>query len=414
MAKKRPASRNAKPAAHRSVLARRLDGVSESATLKLNAAVQALKAQGVDVVNLTAGEPDFNVPDAVKEALIEAVRANKSKYTPVAGIPELRQAVADKTNRQQPAMVAASGGWKSADVVVTNGGKQAIFNALMALLNPGDEVVIPSPYWLSYPEIVKLAGGKPKIVRTTVKAGLKMTPEQLKKALTPRTRAVILNSPSNPTGVMYSRAELAELGRVLEKFKKCWVISDEIYDRIVFGEVPFCSFLEAAPSLRDRTVTVNGLSKSASMTGWRVGWSVAPQSLTQGMLTLQGQSTSGINALAQWASVAALKMSEEEFAGWVQSFRRRRDLTLEILRRAGRLELVSPQGAFYVFVGFGSYLRKGEDSMGFAERLLEGAKVAAVPGTPFGGPEFLRLSFATDEKTLREGCERIVRFLSEG
>jgi aspartate aminotransferase len=361
---------------------------------------------------LSAGEPDFNVPDPIKQAVRDALDANKSKYTPAAGVPELRHAVADKTNKQQPAVVAAGGAWKSADVILTNGGKQAIFNAFQALLNPGDEVIIPAPFWLSYPEMVKLAGGKPKLVATSAASGFKITPQQLRRALGPKTKAVIFNSPSNPTGVMYSKAELAALGKEIEKSKKCWVISDEIYDRIVFGEVPFCSFLEAAPQLRDRTITVNGLSKSAAMTGWRVGWSVAPQSITQGMLTLQGQSTSGINALVQWASVAALKMPEEAFAPWVQSFRRRRDLTLEILGKAGKLDLVSPQGAFYAFVGFGKYLRKGEDSMGFAERLLEGAKVAAVPGTPFGAPEFLRLSFATDEKSLKEGCERIVRFLT--
>ena len=262
--KKKTAKKGAKSAAPvvKSVLSKRLDGVSESATLKLNAAVQALKAQGVDVINLTAGEPDFNVPDAVKAAVREALDANRSKYTPAAGVPELRHAVADKTNRQQPSLAAQNGAWKSADVILTNGGKQAIFNALLSLINPGDEVLIVSPYWLSYPEMVKLAGGKPKFLNTTYKAGFKLTPAQLRRALGPKTKAIILNSPSNPSGVMYSKDELAALGREIEKFKKCWVISDEIYDRIVFGEVPFCSFLESSPQLRERCVTVNGLSKS--------------------------------------------------------------------------------------------------------------------------------------------------------
>lgn len=407
-------------------LSKRLDGVSESATLKLNALVNQMKAQGIDVVNLTAGEPDFPVPPAAKEAVKAAVDADKSRYTPSPGIPELRDAVARKTNAQQPSLAQP---WKAADVIVTNGGKQALFNSFLALLDSGDEVLIPSPFWLSYPEMVKLAGGVPKHVHAPYSQGFKITPGQLKAALTPRTKALVLNSPSNPTGAMYSKAELAALGQVLldtPGAEGVWVVSDEIYDRIVFderGDLPFTSFLEACPALRDRTITVNGMSKSAAMTGWRVGWSVAPAAVTQGMNTLQGQSTSGINALAQWASVAALKLPESDFAHQVESFRRRRDLTLEILGKAAKIELFTPQGAFYAFVGVRNYFRMGvgndpgnpkglEDSMGFCERLLEGAKVAAVPGTPFGEPGFIRLSFATDERSLREGCERIVKFLN--
>lgn len=396
-------------------LARRLDGVSESATLKLNAAVQAMKAKGIDVVNLTAGEPDFDVPEAAKTAVVEAVRANKSKYTPAPGIPELRQAVADKTNAQQPS-VAKAAPWKGADVIVTNGGKQALFNAFLALLDPGDEVLIPSPYWLSYPEMVKLAGGIPKFLHAPVTQGFKITPEQLKKALTGAHRAkmIVFNSPSNPTGAMYSREEFSALGEILlttPGAEGVWVISDEIYDRICYGPTPFCSFLEACPGLRDRTITVNGMSKSAAMTGWRIGWSVAPPLVTQGMITLQGQSTSNVNALAQWASVAALKMAEKEFESWIASFGKRRDLCLRVLAEEPRLEIFRPEGAFYVFLGIRKFLQPGEDSFGFAERILDRAKVAVVPGTPFGEPEFIRLSIATDEKSLEEGCRRIVNFL---
>lgn len=391
----------------RSQIARRLDGVSESATLKLNAAVQAMKAAGEDVVNLTAGEPDFPVADAVKEAIVDALKANKSKYTPVAGIPELRELVAAKTTRQQPSV----GAWKPANVVVTNGGKQAIFNALQALLDPGDEVLIPSPYWLSYPEMVKLAGGIPKFISAPISQGFRITPDQLRSALGPRVKAIIFNSPSNPTGAMYSRAEYTALAAVLRELpaeERIWVISDEIYDSISFGEVPFTSFGDAAPELRDRVITVNGLSKSAAMTGWRVGWSVAAEPITAAMATLQGQSTSGINALAQWASVAALKLPDSARSEQTRVFARRRELALEILRKTAKMELFVPQGAFYFFVGVGHFLKDGEDSLGFAERLLKTAKVATVPGTPFGEPEFLRLSFATDEKSLEEGCRRIV------
>lgn len=397
------------------VLSRRLDGVSESATLKLNAAVQAMKSRGEDVVNLTAGEPDFWVPDSAKEAAIEAVRANRSKYTPVAGIPELREAIVAKTHAQQREVFGRAP-WKAADVVVSNGGKQALFNSLLALIDAGDEVLIPSPYWLSYPEMVKLCGGVPRMIEAPFVQGFKITPQQLREAIraAKRVKAFVINSPSNPTGAMYTRAELAELGEVLltePNARETWVISDEIYDRDVLGDVPFCSFLEAVPELRDRCVTVNGMSKSAAMTGWRIGWSVAPQSVTSGISTLQGQSTSGINAIAQWASVAALKLPESAFAEQVASLRKRRDLCLDILKQTGKLEVSVPDGAFYLFIGVGAWLSPGEDSIAFAERMLVGAKVAVVPGTPFGAPAYLRLSFATDEKSLSKGCERIKEFL---
>lgn len=407
-------------------LSRRLDGVSESATLKLNAMVQAMKAEGIDVVNLTAGEPDFWVPEAAKAAAVEAVHLNKSKYTPVAGIPELRALVADKTNAQQPTH-SRSHPWRPSNVIITNGGKQALYNAFMALLDAGDQVLIPSPYWLSYPEMVKLAGGIPKFIATTFEDGFKITPDQLRRALTEKVdhggnignlgnnKMLVFNSPSNPTGAMYTRSEFQALGEVLlttPGAEGVWVISDEIYDRIILGEVPFCSFLEACPELHDRVITVNGMSKSAAMTGWRVGWSVAPDLVTQGMLTLQGQSTSGINALAQWASVAALKLPESGFRAQVESFRHRRDLTLEILKKAGKIKIFTPDGAFYAFLGVGEYFQKGEDSFGFSERLLREAKVAVVPGTPFGEPEFVRISFAADEKSLQAGCTRLVDFLT--
>jgi aspartate aminotransferase len=399
-------------------LSRRLDGVSESATLKLNALVNQMKAQGIDVVNLTAGEPDFAVPDAAKKAVHEAVDANKSKYTPTPGIPELREAVAKKINAQQPSL-AEKTPWKAADVIVSNGGKQALFNSFLALLDAGDEVLIPSPFWLSYPEMVKLAGGVPKFIHAPFSQGFKITPAQLKAALTGshRVKMLVLNSPSNPTGAMYSRAEFAALGQVLlttPGAENVWVISDEIYDRIVFndrGDLPFTSFLEAVPALRDRAITVNGMSKSAAMTGWRIGWTVAPAPLTQGINTLQGQSTSGISSLSQWASLAALKLPESDFAEQIKLYRQRRDLLLEILGKAGKIDLFTPQGAFYAFIGVGRYLKAGENSMGFSERLLEGAKVAVVPGAPFGEPEWLRLSFASEEKNLREGAGRIVKYL---
>jgi aspartate aminotransferase len=396
---------------NRSGIARRLDGVSESATLKLNAMVQQMKAQGVDVINLTAGEPDFPPLEAAKEGVIEAVRANRSKYTPAAGLPEFRELIAAKTNRQQPGLAQK---WTAKDVVVTNGGKQALFNAILALIDPGDEVLIPTPYWLSYPEMVKIAGGIPKFIPSTHEKGFKISPEQLKAAIGPKVKALVLNSPSNPSGAMYSEAEFRALARVLEELPendRIWVLSDEIYDTITFGDEPFCSFLKAAPGLRDRVITVNGLSKSGAMTGWRIGWSVATPKITEALGTLQGQSTSGICALSQWAGIAVMKRPESEFLELAKPFHRRRALALEILRKAAKIKVFAPQGSFYFFVGIGSYLKPGEDSFGFSERLLSQGRVAVVPGTPFGDPEGVRVSFATDDRSLEEGCRRLVGFL---
>jgi aspartate aminotransferase len=273
--------------------------------------------------------------------------------------------------------------------------------------------------------MVRIAGGVPKFIAARHAQDYKITPEQLRSALSPghRVKLLFMNSPSNPTGAMYSRAELRALGDVLlttPGAENVWVISDEIYDRIVFddgGKLPFTSFGEACPELRDRLVTVNGMSKSAAMTGWRIGWTVAPAHLNSGLAALQGHSTSGINSLAQWASLAALKLPESRFSDQVATYRRRRDLLLEILGKAGKIDLFTPHGAFYAFVGVGRCLKRdvgpqgSEDSMGFAERLLQEAQVAVVPGTPFGAPEAIRLSFALDDRSLRTGAERIVQYL---
>ncbi len=394
-----------------SVIAKRLDGVTESATLKLNALVQSMRARGEDIVNLTAGEPDFPPPEEAKAAVRKALDENKNKYTPVAGIPELRERIAKKTNNQQPNAVAKFGEWKAADVVVSNGGKQAIFNTLMSLLNPGDEVIIVSPYWLSYPEMVKLSGGTPVIIEGKAEKKFKASADDIRKVLTPKTKVLILNSPSNPTGTTYTREEFTAIGNFLAKEAPgVWVISDEIYDRILFEKTEFVSFLDAAPELRNRTVTVNGLSKAAAMTGWRIGWTVAPPELTQALLTLQGQSTSGISSLVQYAGIAALDLAEEKFAEMVSAFKRRRRMALEILAKAEKLKVVPPEGAFYVFLGVEAFVKAGEDSMQLSETLIREAKVAVVPGTPFGAPNWVRMSIATDDDTLRKGCERLVEY----
>ena len=391
-------------------LGNRLDAVSESLTLRLNALAKEMKQRGEPVINLTAGEPDFAVPEEAKQAVRDALNRNESKYTATEGIPELRKCVAEKTNRQQANISAP---WSEKNVVVSNGGKQALFNAFMAIINPGDEVLIPAPYWLSYPEMVLIAGGIPVILPTNFENGFKISPADLRRAVTPRTRAIIFNSPSNPTGMMYTRAEFQALGKVLSEkaASGIWVVSDEIYDRIILGDQPFCSFLGACPDFQDRTVTVNGMSKSAAMTGWRIGWTVTRLDLSESISKLQGQTTSGINSLAQHASVAALKLPETAFSKQLDAYRRRRDIVLDILGKCEKIRVRPPDGAFYVFVGVESCFQAGEDSIRFSERILEQAKLAVVPGTPFGAPEFIRISFATDEKSLREGCQRLVQFV---
>jgi aspartate aminotransferase len=397
-------------------LAARVRSVSDSFTLKLNAQVQEMQKQGIDIANLTTGEPDFQVPEAAKEAVRESVRLNRSKYTPVPGIPALREAIAVKTNVQQPSLVALSGEWKAANVVATNGGKQSIFNAMMAVLEPGDQVLYPAPFWLSYPEMTKLVGGEPISIATRFENGFRMTADELARALdsAPRAKLLILNSPCNPTGALYSREELAAIGSVLEthpRGREIWILSDEIYDRVILGEKPFTSFLEACPRLRDRVITVNGMSKAAAMTGWRIGWTVASAEATAAMNTVQAQSTSGINALSQWASIAALKLPESSFSDQVEKYRERFRMVLEILSKACKLKVVVPEGAFYVFFGVQEYLAAGEDAGRFCERVLRDARVALVPGDPFGAPGFVRMSFATDDATLKTGCERLVGLL---
>lgn len=389
-------------------LSSRVSVLRESATLKINAIVNRLKQEGKPIYNLTAGEPDFPPPEAAKSAVIEAVKKNLSKYTPTPGLLELREAVARHTNQRQPSLASP---WTAQNVVVSNGGKQAIFNSVFALIEPGDEVLFPAPFWLSYPEMVKAAGGTPVSLPTRAEEGYRLRPEELEKAITARTRLFILNSPSNPTGALYTRSELQELGEVLSKHPGVALLSDEIYDRIEFEKGSWCSFLEANPKLQDRTITVNGLSKSASMTGWRIGWTVAPQAFTSALIALQGHSTSGISSLSQAAALAALALPDSEFEPQRLEYLHRRNLALEVLGKSAKIEVCRPRGAFYLFVDCTKALGEGQDANGFAECLLQDAQVAVVSGVDFGAPTCIRLSFAVDEKTLVEACTRIVAYL---
>jgi len=393
---------------------KRLELVTESASLKLNALAQSLQASGKSVINLTAGEPDFFIDDSVKEAAISAIKQNKSRYTPVLGVLPLREKIIEYTHKFQKEIKEKSP-WQPAEVLVSCGAKQSIFNFLLSTVNPGDEVVIISPYWLSYPEMVKVAEGTPRIIDTDLNSGFKVTPAQLKESLNEKTKAVILNSPSNPTGAMYSKQELRALGEVILNSpfsKNIWVVSDEIYDQIVYGGAEYCSFLGAIPELKNQTLTVNGLSKSAAMTGWRMGWSVGVKALISKMSVLQGQSTSGINSVTQWAGIAALNLKADYFAKNVEVFKKKRDRLLDILQKSSKIKSRAPDGAFYAFVDVGAVLKPGENAGYFAEKLLEAEGVVVVPGTAFGADEFIRLSFATDMETLEIGCEKIVSFVN--
>jgi aspartate aminotransferase len=392
------------------MISSRVRNLKESSTLKVNALVNRMKAEGKEVFNLTAGEPDFPPPEAAKKAVIDAVARNDAKYTPTAGIQELRDLIAARTNGQQKE-VSSTRPWNGSHVVVSNGGKQAIFNAVFALVDSGEEVVFGAPYWLSYPEMVKAAGGVSVVIPTGAANGYRITPAQLEHAITARTKLLILNSPSNPTGSVYSREELRQLGEVLAKNPGIWVLSDEIYDRIEFEKGEWASFLDANPALRDRTVTVNGLSKSGAMTGWRVGWSVAPETLTPALVSLQGHTTSGICSLSQAAAVASLKLPSSDFEPQRLEYLNRRNLALEVLRKSAKIKIYEPRGAFYLFVDCGALLKDDQDANGLAERILQESKVAVVSGVDFGAPKCIRISFATRPETLREGCERLVRFL---
>ncbi len=379
----------------------RMKLLSESTTLKLNARVQDLKKSGVAVLNLTAGEPDFPPFTEAKDAVIRALEKNDAKYTPTAGKAELRQAIADQF----------FGGAKPSQVVVSNGGKQAIFNAIQVLVDPSDEVLIPAPYWVSYPHMVRFAQGKPRFIETQFSQHYKITEKDLEQAITPRTKLLILNSPSNPTGAVYTRQEYERLGAVLQKHPHVWIISDEIYDRLVYSADGFVSFSQACPGLRDRTVTVNGLSKSGAMTGWRIGWSVGPESFQVKTNILQGHSTSGICSLAQEAALAVLALPRERFDVRQAEYLHRRDLAMAVLRQSAKIKVSPPDGAFYFFCDVQEALLSDETVDQFAEKLLESAGVAVVPSTDFGCLSAIRISFATQPETLLEGCRRLVHFV---
>lgn len=390
--------RGAPPQIH---LAERLNGIAPSMTLAISARSRALRAQGVDVCGFGAGEPDFDTPEHIKQAAIAALQRGETKYATVAGIEKLRVAIAKK--------LATENGlsYEPGQIQVSGGAKQALYNVIMALVNPGDEVIIPAPYWLSYPEMVRLAGGKPVILNASEANRFKITPEELDRAITRRTRLVILASPSNPTGVMYAPDELAALARVIVE-RDVLVISDEIYEKLVYGDVVQRSIGSLGDDIFARTITVNGFSKAYAMTGWRLGYAAGPRAIIEGANVVQSHSLSNVTTFAQYGALAALEGDQGPVEVMRQAFAERREVIHRGLRSIPGITCVRPDGAFYVFPSIAS---TGLGSIAFCERLLEEEHVAVVPGQSFGSDEHVRFSYATDLATIEKGIERFARFV---
>lgn len=392
------------------ILSDRLNRLSPSATLAMSQRSSELKAQGVDIINMSVGEPDFNTPDHIKAAAIAAVQENWTRYSPVPGYPELKKAIVAKLKNENGLDYLPS------QILCSNGAKQSVCNAIMALVNQGDEVIIPAPYWVSYPQMVLLAEGTPVAVPTTIEQDFKMTPEQLEQAITPRTRAIILCSPSNPTGSVYSAAELEALKDVLLKHERVMIIADEIYEHINY--VGAHASMAQFPDIKDRVVIVNGVSKAYAMTGWRIGFIAAPEWVVKGCNKLQGQYTSGPCSVSQKAAEAAYTGSQECVEQMRQAFERRRDLIVRLAREIPGLEVNNPQGAFYLFPKCSSFFgkRDGErvinSSSDLAMYLLEVGHVATVGGDAFGSPECFRMSYATSEENIVEAMRRIADTLA--
>jgi aspartate aminotransferase len=393
-------------------LADRTARIKPSATIAVTDKARALKAAGRDVIGLGAGEPDFDTPDNIKEAAIKAIRDGKaSKYTAVDGIAELKAAVARKFKRENELT------YKPSQIIIGTGGKQVLFNALLATLNAGDEVIVPAPYWVSYPEMVLLAGGEPVEVATTMESGFKMKPEALEKAITPKTKWIIFNSPSNPTGAAYTRNELKAVTDVLVRHPHVHVMSDDMYEHLVYDDFKFYSPAQLEPALYERTLTVNGVSKAYCMTGWRIGFAGGPEPLIKAMAMIQSQSTSNPTAVAQWAAVEALDGPQDFIGKHNKIFKERRDLCVSMLNQANGVRCPKPEGAFYVYPSCGGTIgkvaptgKKLATDEDFVTELLEAEGVAVVQGTPFGlGPAF-RISYATATTALEEACARIRRF----
>ncbi|GGC76931.1 aminotransferase [Flavobacterium lutivivi] len=391
------------------ILSDRINNLAVSQTLAMAALARELKAQGKDIISLSLGEPDFNTPDFIKEAAKKAIDENYSTYTPVDGYVELKEAICRKFKRDNNLE------YKPSNIVVSTGAKQSLYNVAQVMLNDGDEVILPAPYWVSYYEIIKLSGGVPVEVPTSVESDFKITPEQLEKAITPKTKMMWFSSPCNPSGSVYNREELTAIGKVLEKHPNIYIVSDEIYEHINFSGT-FCS-IASIPGMFDRTITVNGVAKAFAMTGWRIGYIGAPEFIAKACTKMQGQVTSGANSIAQRATITAVEANPSVLNDMVKAFKNRRDLVVELAKEIPNFKINVPEGAFYLFPDvsyyFGKTLRGKEikDATDFSMYLLSEANVATVTGDAFGNPNCIRLSYATSEDLLKEALKRIKEVL---
>ncbi|MBY0611857.1 MAG: pyridoxal phosphate-dependent aminotransferase [Beijerinckiaceae bacterium] len=391
-----------------------LSRIKPSATITLTQKARDLKAAGKDIISLTVGEPDFDTPDNVKKAAVEAIAKGETKYPPVSGIVPLREAIAAKFKRENGL------DYKPSQTIVGTGGKQVIYNALLATLNPGDEVIIPAPYWVSYPEMVALNGGTPVFVDTTIEHDFKLQAADLEAKITRNTKWLLLNSPSNPSGAAYSWDEMKAVTDVLMRHPHVWVLTDDMYEHLVYGEFKFCTPAQVEPRLMDRTLTMNGVSKAYAMTGWRIGYAAGPDHLIKAMDMVQGQQTSGACSIAQWAAVEALNGTQAHLPVFRKAFEERRDLVVSMLNQAKGLVCPKPEGAFYVYPSCAGLIgatapsgKKIETDEDFVVELLNAEGVAVVHGTAFGlGPNF-RVSYATSTALLEDACTRIQRFCAE-
>lgn len=392
-------------------LSDRLNRLAPSATLAMSQKSNEMKAQGIDVINMSVGEPDYMTPDFIKEAGKKAIDDNYSKYSPVPGYLDLREAISAKLKKENGLEYGPK------EIIVGTGGKQGVCNTFMALVNPGDEVIIPAPYWVSYPQMAKLAGGTPVVIRAGIDQNFKITPEQLEKAITPKTKLLVICSPSNPTGSVYTQEELNALAEVILKHEDIYVLSDEIYEHINY--VGFKASIAKAPGMRERTIICNGVSKAYAMTGWRLGWVAAPEAIVKGTNKLQGQYTSGTSDVSQRAALAAYTGDQQCVEDMRKGFERRRDLIVSLAKEIPGFEVNVPDGAFYLFPRINSYFGKTDgkrtinNSTDFAMYLLEVGHVATVGGDAFGEPDGFRMSYATSDDNIREALHRIKEALAK-
>lgn len=394
-------------------LADRLNGISISASAAMTDKATALKAEGIKVVSLSSGEPDFPTPPHVVEAAVAAARAGDTKYPPQAGKPALKKAVRNKFLRENNLDYALD------EVLIANGGKQIIFDAIMATCNPGDEVVLPTPYWISYADQARLAGASVVQVPCKVENGFRLAAEDLEAVITERTKWIILNFPNNPSGTCCPRADMEAIAAILLKYPNIWIMTDDIYEHLVYDGFEFCTIAQVEPRLKDRVLTVNGVSKAYAMTGWRVGYCGGPKKLIAAMNNMQGQSTSGINTLAQAAAIAALEGPQDFLKDRAREYQTRRDLVVDLLNAIPGIQCHEPQGAFYVYADISACMNRVSSAgkiiatdTDFVMGLLEEQQVATVQGTAYGMSPFFRVSYATDVETLREGCDRIAEFVA--